>query len=133
MSEPHYHHLTRRLEQGAWVVTITEPYLGRDTLIEELRRDLLAAVPPAEPHPVVLDFRQVRSFSSAAFRPLLSLRKQLAETGNPLVLCNLSPAVAQTFAATRLLSSNRAATASFVVRPNVAAALAHLHSALVGA
>jgi anti-anti-sigma factor len=110
------------------VLSIAEPQLERDALIEALRRELLAAVEPAAGQKVVLDFQRVRLFSSAAFRPLISLRRKLEETGSRLVLCNLSPVVTKSFQATRLISSSRSSTASFVVQPSVDAAIASLNS-----
>src|SRR5262245_13478370 len=111
------------MEQGVLVLTITEAQLEGDALVEALRRELLAAVDPPGVHKVVLDFQRVKSFSSAAFRPLISLRRRLEATGARMVLCNLSPVVAKTFQATRLISSSRSSTASFLVQLDVASAI----------
>ena len=128
MPEPQYRLVKRRIEQGVLVMTISEPQLERDALVEALRRELIAAVEPPGIQKVVLDFQRVRLFSSAAFRPLISLRRKLEECGSRLVLCNLSPVVAKTFQATRMISSSRSSTASFTVEPDVASAIATLNS-----
>ncbi len=128
MPEPHYRLVKGRVEQGVLVLTIAEPQLERDALVDALRRELMAAVEPPGIHKVVLDFQRVRTFSSAAFRPLISLRRRLEDTGSQLVLCNLSPVVAKTFQATRLISSSRSSTASFMVQPDVDTAIASLNS-----
>jgi anti-anti-sigma factor len=126
--ESQYRLVRSRVEQEVLVLAIAEPQLERDALLESLRRELIAAVDPPRVKKVVLDFQRVKSFSSAAFRPLISLRRKLEETGSQLVLCNLSPVVAKTFQATRMISSSRSSSASFAVQPDVASAIASLNS-----
>jgi anti-anti-sigma factor len=127
MSEPQYRHLKGRTEQGVLVLTITEPQLQGDTLVESLRRELRTAVGEPGAQKVILDFRLVRSVSSEAFRPLLSLRRKLGETGGRMALCNLSPVVAKTFQVTRLVSTSRASTPPFEMEADVPAAVALLN------
>ena|SRR5207302_1411815 len=127
MSEPQYRHLKGRTEQGVLVLSITEPQLQGDTLVESLRRELRAAVTEPGVHKVVLDFRLVKSVASEAFRPLLSLRRKLEESGGRMALCNLSPVVAKTFQVTRLVSTSRASTPPFEMEQDVAAAVALLN------
>jgi anti-anti-sigma factor len=128
MPEPQYRHLKGRTEQGVLVLTITEPQLQGDTLVDSLRRELRTAVgePPAV-QKVVLDLHLVRSVSSEAFRPLLSLRRKLGEIGGSMALCNLSPVVARTFQVTRLVSTSRSSTPPFEMEPDVASAIALLN------
>src|SRR5215470_16236017 len=127
MPEPQFRHLQRRTDQGVLVLTLTEPQLQGDTLVESLRRELRAAVIEPGAQKVVLDFRLVKSVSSEAFRPLLSLRRILGEAGGRMALCNLSPVVAKTFQVTRLVSSSRSSTPPFEMEQDVAAAVALLN------
>jgi anti-anti-sigma factor len=128
MSEPQFRYLKGRTEQGVLVLTITEPQLQGDTLVESLRRELRAAVSQPGTQKVVLDFRLVKSVSSEAFRPLLSLRRILGEAGGRMALCNLSPVVAKTFQVTRLVSTSRSSTPPFEMEQDVAAAVALLNA-----
>ena len=119
-------HLRSRTEQGVLILTVTDAELRGDALVRALQRQLLAAVAQAASPPrVVLDLQPVRALASEAFRPLITLRRKLLEAGGRLVLCRLSPVVAQAFQSTRLISSSRTSDA-FEVQPDVAAALASL-------
>ncbi len=127
MPEPQYRHLKGRTEQGVLVLTITEPQLQGDTLVDSLRRELRTAVSEPGTQKVVLDFRLVKSVSSEAFRPLLSLRRILSESGGRMALCNLSPVVAKTFQVTRMVSTGRSSSPPFEMGQDVAAAIALLN------
>jgi anti-anti-sigma factor len=127
MPEPQYRHLKGRTEQGVLVLSITEPQLQGDTLVESLRRELRTAVGELKEQKVVLDFRLVRSVASEAFRPLLSLRRKLEETGGRMALCNLSPVVAKTFQVTRMVSPSRSSAPPFEMEQDVPAAVALLN------
>jgi len=127
MPDPQYHHLKGRTEQGVLVLTITEPQLQGDTLVEALRRELRTAVGEPAAQKVVLDFQLVRSVASEAFRPLLSLRRKLGETGGRMALCNLSPVVAKTFQVTRMVGTGRSSTSPFETGSDVPAAIALLN------
>src|SRR5439155_25604355 len=116
-------------EQAVLVLTITEPQLQGDTLVDSLRRELRAAISQPGAQKVVLDFRLVKSISSEAFRPLLSLRRVLGEAGGHMVLCNLSPVVAKTFQVTRLITTSRWSTPPFEMEQDVAADVARLDRA----
>jgi anti-anti-sigma regulatory factor len=74
----------------------------------------------------VLDFGTVRSLSSEVFRPLLSLRRHVQQAGGRLVLCNLTPTVAQALQSTRLISTSRSPSSPFEVLPDVTSAVASL-------
>jgi anti-anti-sigma factor len=122
-------HVKTRVDQGALVATLTDANLRGDHLANALRHELNAVVTQAAVLQVVLDFKAVATLSSEVFRPLLSLRRHLAEKGGRLILCNLAPGVAQAFNATRLISTNRSSTAAFEVQPDVESALASLAGA----
>jgi anti-anti-sigma factor len=119
-------HVKSRVEQGALVLTITEPHVRGDGMVNALRHELLAAVQDQHAPHVVLDFQPVATLASEAFRPLLSLRNKIREAGGQLVLCNLSPVVARAFQATRLVSTSRSSSATFDMQPDVATAVSRL-------
>src|SRR4051812_147177 len=95
--------LKSRSEQGVWILTITAPQLRGDTLVHALSAELAAALAAARAPKVVLDLQAVTALCSEGFRPLLSLRRKVQESGGRLVLCNLAPLVAQALQATRLV------------------------------
>ena len=118
--------LKSRTEQGVLILTVTDAELRGDALVRTLQHQLLAALAQAGRSPrVILDLQPVRTLASEAFRPLLTLRRKLLEAGGRLVLCRLSPVVAQALQSTRLISASRNPDA-FEVQPDVAAALARL-------
>jgi anti-anti-sigma factor len=116
-------YLNSRIEQGVLVITLTVPHLRGDTLTTVVRRELNATVEKVQPKHVVLDLSPVVSLASEAFRPLLTLRRKLQENGGVLALCNLSPAVANAFQATRMISTGLRSGPPFPTYPDVASAI----------
>ena len=126
MSDSSTQHLSSHTEQGALILTITEPHLRGYSIAKALRNELLSAISESRSAQVVLDMAGVVSFSSEAFRPLLSVRRHLQEQGGRLILCNLTPTVAAGFSATRMVGSQRSSANAFEIQPDVEAALASL-------
>ncbi len=104
---------------------ITQNVSG-DTIADELRDELLALYLSSHAQHVVLDFSDVRYLSSAGFRPLLRLNRQVRERGGRLVLCHLSDEIKEIFTVTHLISASRLTPATFEMQPDVPAAVAHL-------
>jgi anti-anti-sigma factor len=101
-----------------------EQFIG-DDLAEAIREELLTARQQIGALNMVVDFQPVAFVSSASFRPLLSLLREVRAGGGRLVLCNLQPNVHEVFSVTRLIG---APPAAFEVQPNVPAAIANLLS-----
>ena len=116
------------IEQGVLVLTLTSPRVQGEETAEALRQELTAALEQSGIYQVVVDFRNARFLSSAAFRPLLLLRRKLQEQGGRLLLCNLSRTVADVFRTTRLISDSGDVTAMFEMEPDLPAALARLNA-----
>jgi len=129
MAEPAYQHLRSSTQKDVLVLTMTDSRIQGDVLADALRDELLHAVKESGLKKIVLDLRPVSYISSAAFRPLLSLRRHLQETGGRFVLCNLSPHVADVFEVTRLISTSQSTPAPFETAADVPAAIACLHQA----
>ncbi len=108
------------------VLRISPASVTGDTLADELRDELLALYLSAHAQHVVLDFTAVRYLSSAGFRPLLRLNRQVRERGGRLVLCQLAPEIQEIFAVTRLISTTRMMPATFEVQPDVPSAVTNL-------
>ncbi|HEV3262540.1 MAG TPA: STAS domain-containing protein [Gemmataceae bacterium] len=126
MSEKTYRYLRCRTEQGVLVLTITEPRVQGDDVAETLRQEMLAAVDESGSSKVVIDFRHAEYISSAAFRPLLALRRKLQETGGRIMLCGLSETVGDVFYTTRMISDGGTVSPLFEMEPDEAAAIARL-------
>jgi anti-anti-sigma factor len=127
MTKPRqFQHLVQQFEDGALVLTVTDTHLRGDDLADVLRAEMLEAQARAGTARVVVDLQRVESMNSVAFRPLLSLLKQVRAAGGRLVLCGLQPDVAQVFHITRMVSSTGATTAPFEQTADVRAALALL-------
>lgn len=108
------------------VLRVTATDIRGDVMADELRDELLAIYLSANAVNVVLDFQAVKYLSSAGFRPLLRLNRQVREKGGRLLLCALSKEVEEIFSVTRLISTNRLVPATFEVQPDVASAVASL-------
>ena len=126
MAQPHYPHLTGSTEQGVLVLTITETKIEGEEIAEALREEMLASLAASNSHDVVVDFQHAQYISSAAFRPLLNLRRQPQPGGGRIVLCGLSEAVGDVFLTTRMVSDSGDITPLFEMEPDVAAAIARL-------
>jgi anti-anti-sigma factor len=119
-------HLTSRTQEGVLVLTITENSVEGEEVPEALRQEMLAAVAKTNARKVVVDFQQTQYISSAAFRPLLALRRKLQEVGGRMLVCGLNPVVGDVFYTTRMISTGASFTAPFEMEPDVAAAVARL-------
>jgi anti-anti-sigma factor len=124
MSEPQQQHLKAALDQGVLVLTVLNSQLHGDALAESIRQEALDMVEQTGATRVAVDLRFVKSMSSAAFRPLLSLRRRLQELNGRLVLCGMNPDIAHVFQVTRLVGTGP--SAPFVSEPDTAAAIARL-------
>src|SRR5712692_9181904 len=78
-------YVRRATHQGVLVLTVLAPQLHGDRLVSAVGHELEEAAGPDGAAGAVLDLGQVRSLSSAAFRPLLSLRRALQARGARLV------------------------------------------------
>jgi anti-anti-sigma factor len=119
MLERQLHHLSCPI----LVLRLTGPNIQGDIMADELRDEMLGIYLAAHGLHIVLDFQSVKFLSSAGFRPLLRLNRQVREHGGRLVLCNLSAEVTEIFAVTRLISTSRAMPATFEVQPDVPTAI----------
>jgi anti-anti-sigma factor len=108
------------------ILRLRATQLNSEIVSETLRDQLLALYLQSAAVHAILDFRAVTYLSSAGFRPLLSLNRQIRERGGRLVLCNLHPDVEEIFTVTRLVDPTGTARAAFLMEPTLAAAVTHL-------
>jgi anti-anti-sigma factor len=127
MHEPHYRHLKTATDRSVLVMTVTTPLLLDEEVADALRHDLLAAL---DAHPaatkVVLNFHNVRSLSEAAFRPLISLSRAVVQRHGRLLLCCLSPLVAEVLRMSELLGSGPGEHAPFEAEDDLSTAVTRL-------
>jgi anti-anti-sigma factor len=109
------------------VLRIETAQLMGDVVADALRDDFLAACRAVGARNVVVDLQPVTYLSSASFRPLLSLLREVRARKGRLVLCNLHPDVHEVFSVTRLISSHGSSPAAFEVQADVPAAVASLN------
>jgi anti-anti-sigma factor len=100
-----------------------------DDLADALRDEFLEARRAIGAQHVIVDFQPVTYLSSASFRPLLSLLREVRAHGGRLVLCNLQPYVHEVLSVTRLISSPGGTPAAFEVQANLTAAITSLTAA----
>jgi anti-sigma B factor antagonist len=121
---------TRRVSSPVIVLRIEAAQVTGDSMADELRDEFLTVCSRAAAQNVVLDFQRVTYISSAGFRPLLSLLREVRTRGGRLILCGLTPDVQETFAVTRLISTSGSAPAAFEVQPDIRSAVATLDLSL---
>jgi anti-anti-sigma factor len=129
MPEPSYAHLTSRVENGALVLTLTDSQIRGDAIAEALRAELLDAVARSGVARVVLDMKEVEFISSVAFRPLLQLHGKVKDLNGRLIICEMSPAVAEVMRLTRMVSSRGSSHGLFEEQPDLTRALESLNTA----
>jgi anti-anti-sigma factor len=106
-------HVEAVQDRGVLVLTIQDEELHSDPIAEALRQELLTGIRQSGLKKLVLDFRNVRFITTIAFQPLLSVRRKVNELGGQLLICELSPAVAEVFEVTRLISTKPGVLAAF--------------------
>jgi anti-anti-sigma factor len=126
----HFRYLRCRTEQGVLLITITEPELHGDGFTEAFAEELLAALSRSGTHKVVLDFQRVTFITSMVFAALFQLRHTILTSGGRLVLCGLSPQIAEVFQVARLTASAASYPAPFEAQPDRATALTSLQGRL---
>ena len=109
------------------VFSLREAQINSDTVAEALRDELLSLYLNVGAIHAVIDCQAVEYLSSAGFRPLLSLNRQVRERGGRLVLCNMRPEVEEVFAVTRLIDPSGSARTAFLAQPTVPAAVAQVY------
>ncbi len=119
-------HVKAHTESGVLVLTIMDKQMAGEELCTAIRDELLDAIQHGASK-VIVDFHHVEYVASVAFRTLLGLRRRVHETEGRLVLCNLSPLVAEVFQETRLLINSRSSPSLFEAQPTVPAAVALLN------
>jgi stage II sporulation protein AA (anti-sigma F factor antagonist) len=118
---------SRHVSCPVLVLRIDEAQVTGDTLAEALRDEFLTLVMRTGAQHLVLDLGRVAYLSSAGFRPLLSVLREVRGRGGRLILCGLQTAVAETFQVTRLISSAGSGAAAFEVQADLPAALGCLN------
>ncbi len=126
MAEPTYRHLRCSVERGVLILTLLEPELRTEGIVDAVRTEMFDAVARHKLDKVVLDLQKVRYVASAGFRPLLSLHEKLQEDGSRLVLCGLSPILSEVFRVTRLVRTGPGIAAPFESEVDAAAAVTRL-------
>ncbi len=124
MSEPPFKHISCL----AIVLRIEPSQLVGEIIADAIREEFRERGKLVGARHVVVDFQPVTYLSSASFRPLLSLLREVRAHGGRLVLCNLQPDVHEVFTVTRLISSQGATPAAFEVQTDVPAAIASLNT-----
>src|SRR5262249_20972834 len=120
-------HSQAHMESDVLVLTLVATTLDSEDVCATLRDDLIRAVTETGTRKVVIDFRNVRSVSSVAFRPLLSVRRIMQQVSGRMLLCNLAEPVAHMFHATRLLNADQPAAATFQELRSLADAVTELN------
>ncbi|HZY84153.1 MAG TPA: STAS domain-containing protein [Gemmataceae bacterium] len=120
------------LENGVLVLTILWAQIEGEDAAHTLGREIQEALARTGATAVVVDLQHTRFLSSAAFWPLLNLRRQLLPKGGRLMICGLSGAVEDVFCTTRMVSTGGAVDAPFQMAPDRAAAVARLSAAAPG-
>lgn len=83
------------------VVRFKDPKVMDPARIEQLGRELLALADGSVPH-VLINFENVKFFSSAAINKLIVLEKRMRASGGRIMLSNLRPEVRDLFSYTNL-------------------------------
>jgi anti-anti-sigma factor len=130
MPETPYRHLTTRTDRGVLVLTLTPAEMRGEELCAAVLEELCAAA-AAVPGPprVALDLGRVTFLTSLGISALLGFRRRLMPAGGRLLLCALSPAVAEVLFTTRLASAEPSSVSPLAVVADVEAAVAQLAQA----
>ena len=109
------------------MLTITDKQVEGEEVPEALREEIMAALEQTGVRSVVVNFANTQLISSAAFRPLLALRRKLLQDGGRLVLCGLTKVVGDVFFTTRMVDATGSSSAPFELKDDVPSAVAYLN------
>jgi anti-anti-sigma factor len=129
MARPPQPAVQSSLENGVLVLTILWPQIEGEDAAHALGLAIQEALTRTGATAVVVDLQHTRFVSSAAFWPLLNLRRQLQAKGGRLLICGLSGAVEDVFCTTRMVSTGGSVDAPFQMAPDRDAAVARLSAA----
>lgn len=86
----------------ATVVTLTDEKILEDKDIQALQASILSVVEQAERVNLIIDFQNVRFFSSAVLGLLIRISRRIYEREGNLRLCGIDPKIHEIFRITRL-------------------------------
>ena len=118
-----YRFISVQLEQDIIVVTVTLQRISEFEMAHELGNVLVAAVRQHPAQGVIVDMRNVEYLASVGYGSLISLRSCVKETGQRLILCNLSNPLKNVLTATRMLINPHSQEALFEYADSLDAAL----------
>ena len=88
--------------ENATIVTFTDERILEEKDIQALQESIMSVIEQAERINLILDFRNVRSLSSAVLGLLIRVSKKVYERDGQLRLCNISSKIYEIFKITRL-------------------------------
>ena len=123
MKDLAFSHLTARTDRGVLVLTITLPELHGDLATEALLSDMVRATGDAPSPRVVLDCGKVEVLTSMGITALLRFRRSLSERSGRMVLCSVTPHVADVLGVTKLATPGSSGAIPFPVVSDVESAV----------
>src|SRR3954453_4935288 len=102
MAQLSFKYLDCRADQGVLVLTLNRPDLRGEELTDAVREELAAALNASGRSQVVLNLENVEFLTSMGIRALMLFRRHVRDRGGRLLLCGLSPLVADTLITPRL-------------------------------
>jgi anti-anti-sigma factor len=126
MSDVAFAHLTARTDRGVLVLTVTLPELHGDLATEALFNDLVRAIGDAPAPKVALDCARVNVLTSMGITTLLRFRRTLSDRGGRMMICSVTPHVADVINVTKLASPGASGAIPFPMVRDVEAAVAVL-------
>jgi len=88
--------------ENATIVTFVDEKILEEMDIQSLQASVMSVIEEAERVNLILDFCNVRFFSSAVLGLLMRISKKVYEREGQLRLCNISPRIYEIFKITRL-------------------------------
>ena len=86
----------------ATVVTLADEKILEDKDIQALQESIISIIEQAEQVNLILDFRNVRFFSSSVLGLLIRISRRIYEREGKLRLCGIDPKIYEIFKITRL-------------------------------
>lgn len=114
---------TRLADDAILVATIAVGEIREPADAYDLRNEMLALVREAGSRHLIIDARNLMAIGSVGFLSFLGVRREIK---GRIVLCNLGPAIYQSFAVCRLIPLNDDGIAPFEVAATLDEAIAAL-------
>lgn len=101
------------VENGVVIATVLVPQIRDPQVVDTLRSTMLQAIDSSNARSVIVSLRDVKFMMSMAFLAFMAVRRRMGE--GRVVLCDITPEIAEILSLCRLIPTEKMPSAPFEV------------------